>query len=107
MILVGVMQICRTSVQLGNADRFLFQNNFSFSHWRYGPPDIACRIGNFSLQAMVHLYDNEFTRAERQGKFGTKVTSWIRFIEMIFSFSVLSSSGQIGIMVFFQCMARI
>ncbi|CAF1077431.1 unnamed protein product [Adineta steineri] len=39
------------------------------STW-YGPPHIAQRIANFSLEAVLHLSMNEFTLPERQGRLG-------------------------------------
>jgi hypothetical protein len=41
---------------------------------RYGPPRIAQRIANFSLEAMLHLAVNEFTEVERQRKLGVLVS---------------------------------
>ncbi|CAF1147356.1 unnamed protein product [Adineta ricciae] len=40
------------------------------STW-YGPPYIAQRIANFTLDAMLHLYIYEFTKAEHEQKVGT------------------------------------
>lgn len=38
---------------------------------RYGSPYIAQRIANLTLDAMLYLYANEFSRGEREQKVGT------------------------------------
>jgi hypothetical protein len=40
----------------------------------YGSPQIAQRIANFSLEAMLYLAINEFTIPERQDKLGVLVS---------------------------------
>ena len=37
---------------------------------RYGPPFIAQRIANVTLDAMLYLSDHEFSQSEREGKLG-------------------------------------
>ena len=37
---------------------------------RYGPPYVAQRIANLTLDAMIYLSENEFARVEREGKIG-------------------------------------
>lgn len=48
-----------------------YLKNFSF---RYGPPEVAQRIANFSLEAMIYLAINEFTTPEKQGRLGNLVS---------------------------------
>lgn len=38
---------------------------------RYGPPKIAQRIADLTMDAMIYLSENEFARVEREGKIGT------------------------------------
>lgn len=40
---------------------------------RYGPPDVAQRIANFSIDAMLYLTIHEFTQPEKEGRLGVMV----------------------------------
>jgi hypothetical protein len=40
---------------------------------RYGQPKMVQRVANFTLEAMVYLSKNEFTRPERERKLGVLV----------------------------------
>jgi hypothetical protein len=57
--------------KLFNVNIYLKKTFFSI---RYGPPLIAQRIANFSLEAMLHLAINEFTTVEREGRLGVLVS---------------------------------
>ncbi|UJR27828.1 hypothetical protein I4U23_009096 [Adineta vaga] len=48
-----------------------YQNLTNIGSTWYGPPYVAQRIANFTLDAMLHLYINEFTNAEHEQKVGT------------------------------------
>ncbi|UJR27827.1 hypothetical protein I4U23_009095 [Adineta vaga] len=50
---------------------WLYANITNIGSTWYGPPRVAQRIANYSLEAMLHLAMNEFTKPEREGKFGT------------------------------------
>ena len=50
---------------------FYLKKYFSF---RYGPPQVAQRVANFSLEAMIYLAINEFTTVEKKGVLGTLVS---------------------------------
>ncbi len=54
----------------------LFYVNFYLKYFsfRYGPPEVAQRIANFSLEAMIYLAINEFTTPEKQGRLGNLVS---------------------------------
>ncbi|CAF4130963.1 unnamed protein product, partial [Rotaria sp. Silwood1] len=49
---------------------WLYANITNIGSTWYGPPRVAQRIANFSLEAMLYLSMNEFTRAEQQRKLG-------------------------------------
>jgi len=44
---------------------------------RYGPPSMAHRIADFTIEAMLHLSMNEFTTPEREFKLGVMVRHFI------------------------------
>lgn len=65
---------------------------------RYGPPKVAQRVANLSLEAMIHLSIYEFTTPEKEDKLGIMVSSSsICFHEHRHRFH---SFGRNGIMVY-------
>ena len=51
-----------------------FISKASIFSFRYGPPKVAQRIANLSLEAMIYLAKNEFTSVEKQGRLGVLVS---------------------------------
>lgn len=45
-----------------------------FVIFRYGSPKIAHKISSFTIEAMLYLYDNEFTEGEKDFKLGALVS---------------------------------